>query len=69
MGNPWTDLVKQTFRTGKKLNVTYSLKDAMIEAKKVYKNGASNLTGKKTYVAKKGKRRTVRRRGKKSRRH
>jgi hypothetical protein len=68
MGNPWTDLVKQTFRTGKKLNVTYSLKDAMIEAKKVYKNGTStNVTGKKRYVAKKGKRRTVRRR--RSRRH
>jgi len=66
MGNPWTDLVKQTFRTGKKLNVTYSLKDAMIEAKKVYKNGTANITGKKK-VGKKKKRRTARRR--RSRRH
>jgi len=65
MGNPWTDLVKQTFRTGKKLNVTYSLKDAMIEAKKVYKNGAANITGKMKVFRK--KRRTARRR--KSRRH
>jgi len=64
MGNPWTDLVKQTFRTGKKLNVTYSLKDAMIEAKKIYKNGASNKTGKKKAFPNKGKkRRTVRRKG------
>ena len=62
MGNPWTDLVKKTFRTGKKINVTYSLKDAMIEAKKIYKNGASNVTGKKKVFPSRGKKRRTARR-------
>lgn len=64
MGNPWTDLVKQTFRTGKKSNAMYSLKDAMVAAKKVYKKmpDANNVTGKKKVFSKK-KRRTARRKG------
>jgi hypothetical protein len=41
MGNPWTDLVKQKFDLGKKINASYSLKDAMIEAKKFYKKGSA----------------------------
>ncbi len=44
MGNPWTDLVKETFRLGKQTDVTFSLKDAMIKAKKVYKKGAVSLS-------------------------
>ena len=62
MGNPWTDLVKEKFRAGKKLNVLYSLKDAMIEAKKSYKKGVStNVTGKtRALPSKKKKRRTFR---------
>jgi hypothetical protein len=62
MGNPWTDLVKEKFKAGKKFNVLYSLKDAMIEAKKFYKKGVSNVTGKARAFPNKGKkRRTVRR--------
>jgi|688.fasta_scaffold1751863_1 hypothetical protein len=44
MGNPWTDLVKKTFHLGKKTDAAYSLKDAMIAAKKVYKKGAETLS-------------------------
>lgn len=57
MGNPWTDLVKETFRSGKKTNAMYSLKDAMVAAKKVYKKLPSATVSKK----KGKKRRTARR--------
>lgn len=70
MGNPWTNLVKKTFNAGKKVNAMYSLKDAMIESKKVYKTGASFVSTKRsTVVRKKGnKRKTARLKNKNSRR-
>ena len=64
MGNPWTDLVKKTFHLGKKTDAAYSLKDAMIAAKKVYKKGAETVTT----INKKTTRRKSSRRGKKRRR-
>ena len=68
MGNPWTNLVKETFRSGKKINAMYSLKDAMIEAKKIYKPlPSANVLGTKQAFSKK-KRRTARRKGRLSRR-
>ena len=64
MGNPWTDLVKEKFRLGRKTSAEYSLKDAMIEAKKFYKKGAQSVTGKRRSApASKGKRRKTNRRG------
>lgn len=64
MGNPWTDLVKKTFRLGKQTDASYSLKEAMVEAKKVYKKGSVILAPKRTRRkssggAKKRRRRTV----------
>jgi hypothetical protein len=37
----WNRLVKSTFKMGKAKNPLYSLKDAMFEAKKMYKTGKS----------------------------
>ena len=37
----WTDLVSQTFKSGKSKKAGYSLKDAMKSAKKLYKKGGN----------------------------
>jgi hypothetical protein len=37
----WNRLVKSTFKMGKAKNPEYSLRDAMLEAKKMYKKGKS----------------------------
>jgi hypothetical protein len=69
MGNPWTDLVKEKFHSGKKMNKMFSLKDAMVEAKKFYKKGTATITGKRgVFPNKRKKNRTARRRRKPSRR-
>ena len=41
----WVDTVKNTFKMGKKKNRNYTLKDAMIDAKKVYKKGSNSVVG------------------------
>ena len=37
----WNRLVQSTFKMGKAKNPEYSLRDAMLEAKKMYKKGKS----------------------------
>ena len=37
----WVNTVKNTFKMGKKKNPNYTLRDAMLDAKKVYKKGES----------------------------
>lgn len=62
----WNDLVKKTFKMGKAKNPSYSLGDAMKDAKKAYKTGATTVAS----VAKSAKRRTRRMMaGRKSRRN
>ena len=41
MSNSWMDTVKNTFRTNRKTNKAYKFKDALIDAKKIYKKGAN----------------------------
>ncbi len=37
----WNKAVKTAFKMGRKTNKTYSLKQAMFDAKKIYKKGAN----------------------------
>jgi len=39
----WVNTVKNTFKMGKKNNRNYTLRDAMIDAKKIYKKGESTV--------------------------
>jgi hypothetical protein len=39
----WVNTVKNTFKMGKKKNSNYTLRDAMIDAKKVYKKGETAI--------------------------
>ena len=60
----WNDAVKTTYEGGKAKNPLYSLKDAMLDARKVYKSSSKTVSN----VAKKvvpviGKNKTKRRRG------
>lgn len=41
MGNAWTKAVNTAFKIGRKTRKTYSLKEAMFAAKKIYKKGAN----------------------------
>ena len=70
----WNRLVQQTYEEGKSKSPIYSLKDAMQDARKVYKKGVSVAEGvvkgvTKSVTAKKrrGKSGTKKRRGKKNR--
>ena len=40
----WNKAVKQAFKAGRKTNKFYSLKDAMFDAKKIYKKGENSAT-------------------------
>ena len=40
----WNDLVKKTFKQGKAKNPSYSLGDAMKDAKKIYKTSSSTMS-------------------------
>ena len=42
MSNSWMDTVKKTFRTNRKTNKAYQFKDALKDAKKIYKKGTGN---------------------------
>ena len=37
----WTDAVKKTFKQGRLSNPSYQFKDALMDAKKIYKKGQS----------------------------
>ena len=41
-GNDWTRLVTKTFRDNRKKNKNYTFKQAILDAKKVYKKGGQN---------------------------
>jgi hypothetical protein len=41
----WSDLVQSTFKSGRQNNQSYQLKDAMQDAKAVYKQGGSGSCG------------------------
>ena len=58
----WLDTVKKTFKDGRKRNASYKFKDALKDAKKVYKKGEVAVVG----VAKKT-RKAFRKTGKKIR--
>jgi hypothetical protein len=67
MGNAWTKAVNTAFKIGRKTRKTYSLKEAMFAAKKIYKKGANVVVdmGRQTRRPKKGnKRRRTHRGGK-----
>lgn len=57
----WVNTVKNTFKLGKKNNSNYTLKDAMIDAKKVYKKGSDSVVGAVNKTRKAISRRTRRR--------
>jgi len=42
MATAWNLAVKTAFKNGRKTNKNYSLKQAMLDAKKIYKKGSSN---------------------------
>ena len=46
MSSEWNQAVKQTFKAGRKTNKFYSLKDAMMDAKKIYRKGANVVSAK-----------------------
>jgi hypothetical protein len=43
MPSEWNKAVKYAFKAGRKTNKSYSLKDAMYAAKKIYKKGKMNV--------------------------
>jgi len=51
----WTDLVKQIYHKNKKMRGGYSLKDAMKDAKKVYKSSANRISSMMSKNTKKNK--------------
>ena len=66
MSSPWTKLVQEKFRLGRLSNPSYSLKEAMKSAKKVYKKGnvvkkSLKKTIGKTFRRKSGRRKSGRR--------
>jgi hypothetical protein len=75
MASEWNNAVKTAFKAGRKTNKFYSLKDAMFDAKKIYKKGANSAVGlvnttRRTLIGnkrrgKRGTRRGTRRNGKK----
>ena len=40
----WTDAVKDAYKGGKAKNPLYSLKDAMLDARKVYKSSSKTVS-------------------------
>jgi len=52
----WNNAVKTAFKAGRRSNKNYSLKDAMFDAKKIYKKGSNAVAnfGRKTRRQKKG---------------
>lgn len=72
----WTDAVSAAYKGGKAKNPLYSLKDAMLDAKKVYRSSSKTVSavankvvpviGKsKTSKKRKGRRGTAKKQGKK----
>lgn len=70
----WTDAVKEAYKGGKAKNPLYSLKDAMLDARKVYKSSSktvSNVASKvvpvlgKNKTRRRGRRGTAKKQGKK----
>ena len=66
----WNRLVQQTYKEGKLKSSIYTLKDAMKDARKVYKKGVSaaeDVVKSVTAKKRRGKSGTKKRRGKKNR--
>jgi len=66
----WSDLVSKIFKENKDKKQGYKLKDAMMDAKKVYKSEKGKATGKEQEQQEtkpKAKAKTKKRKGKKSR--
>jgi hypothetical protein len=64
----WSDLVSKIFKENKDKKQGYKLKDAMMDAKKVYKSEKGKATGKEQEQQEsKPKAKTKKRKGKKSR--
>jgi hypothetical protein len=59
----WNKVVKTTFKAGRKTNKNYSLKSAMLDAKKIYKKGTNvamsivPVTGRKNKTGRRTRRR------------
>lgn len=58
----WNKAVKKAFKMGRKTNKNYSLKEAMFDAKKIYKKGKDTVmsVGNQTRKQKSNRRRTQR---------
>lgn len=56
----WNKAVKSAFKMGRKSNKNYSLKQAMFDAKKIYKKGQTMVIGKTIRKRKSNRRRTQR---------
>jgi len=56
----WTDTVKNTFHTNRKKNSSYSFKQALKDAKKVYKQGTAKVSTAAKKVSKGAKKATRR---------
>jgi hypothetical protein len=56
----WNKVVKNAFKMGRKTNKNYSLKQAMFDAKKMYRKGKNMVMGKSTRKRKSNRRRTHR---------
>jgi len=65
MPSEWNNAVKTAFTAGRRTNKFYSLKDAMLDAKKIYKKGAN--VGSR--VLRTGRRSSRRNRRRRTRRH
>jgi len=56
----WNKAVKNAFKMGRKTNKNYSLKQAMFDAKKMYRKGKNMVMGKSTRKRNSNRRRTHR---------
>jgi hypothetical protein len=58
----WTDAVKKAFKEGKAKSATYTLKNAMLDAKKIYRSASAKVGSIASSRSSRRKRSTRRRR-------
>ena len=65
----WTDTVSKVYKENKAKNPNYKLKDAMKDAKKVYKSGSSTASVSSVSKSRKSRKSKKSRKSRKSRKH